>query len=102
MRLAPDMISAAVATTFKFYESQIENSAKTNAPWTDRTSNARNGLTARAGKNGNTHFVILAHQVPYGLFLEIKHSGANAIIMPTIDQFGPKVMHTLQKILDRL
>ena len=102
LKATPALIERAVKTTFRFYEAPVENSAKLNAPWTDRTTNARNGLTARSGKEGDAHFLVLAHQVPYGLWLEIAHSGDYAIIMPTIEEFGPKVMGTLSKILDRL
>lgn len=102
IKLAPAKIEAAVEATFKFYESQVENSAKLNAPWTDRTTNARNGLAARSGKEGGKHFIVLAHQVPYGIWLEVTHSAKNAIIMPTVEAFGPKVMGTLSNLLDRL
>lgn len=98
----PAFVNRMVATTMRFYAPQVENSAKSNAPWTDRTTNARNGLTARAGSEGKTHYVELSHSVPYGIWLEVRFSGRNAIILPTIEEFGPRVMGTLQQILDRV
>jgi hypothetical protein len=98
----PSFVDKAVATTMRYHEPNVENYAKQNAPWTDRTTNARNGLSARSGKNGrSTHYIVLAHQVPYGIWLEVRWSGKYAIIMPTIEVYGPKVMETLEKILDR-
>ena len=97
----PSFIDKIVGTTMRYYEPQVENYAKMNAPWTDRTTNARNGLIASSGKEGGSHYIVLAHQVPYGIWLEVRWGGKYAIIMPTIDVYGPKVMSTIQKILDR-
>jgi len=97
----PAYVDRVAATTLAYYEPQVENYAKLNAPWQDQTTNARNGLIARSGKEGELHFLVLAHQVPYGIWLEIKYAGKNAIILPTIEEYGPKVMTTLNKILDR-
>lgn len=97
----PGVVDKIIGTTFRYYEPQVENWAKLNAPWQDRTTNARNGLAARSGKSGKTHYIVLFHQVPYGIWLETRWSAKYAIIMPTIDKFGPEIMDTLQKILDK-
>lgn len=101
IKAIPGFVNKMVGTTMKYYEPQAENYAKLNAPWTDRTTNARNGLIARSGKEGDSHYLLVAHQVPYGIWLEVRWGGKYAIIMPTIDYIGPQVMGTLQKILDR-
>lgn len=86
----------------KFHEAPAENYMKSNAPWKDRTTNARNGLAARyTGVNSDDqHEMVLFHQVDYGIWLEIKDDGKYAIILPTIQEFGPRVMKTLKGILD--
>ena len=101
IKALPAFVNKIVGTTMKFYEPQVENYAKLNAPWTDQTTNARNGLIASSGKEGGSHYIVLAHQVPYGIWLEVRWGGKYAIIMPIIDVYGPKVMSTIQKILDR-
>lgn len=101
IKALPGVVDKMVRTTMAYYEPQVENYAKINAPWQDQTTNARNGLVATSGKEGGTHYIVLAHQVPYGIWLEVRWSGKYAIIMPTVDVFGPKVMGTLQKLLDR-
>jgi len=101
IKTLPAYVDHVVGTTMSYYEPQVENYAKTNAPWNDQTTNARNGLTATSGKEKDAHFIVLAHQVPYGIWLEVRWSGKNAIIMPTIEVYGPKVMETLNKILDK-
>lgn len=102
IRDVPKYLDRAISATTSYYEPKIENHAKLNAPWRDRTTNARNGLKADSGKDGQTHWIVLAHQVPYGIFLEVRWSGKFAIILPTLDKFGPQVMQTLTKILDRM
>ena len=101
IRSLPRIIDKIIATTLNYFEPKMENYAKLNAEWTDRTGNARNGLAARSGADGKTRFIVLFHQVPYGIWLEVRFSGKYAIIMPTIDEFGPQVMDAFQKILDK-
>jgi hypothetical protein len=98
----PGFLSKAVKATMKYHEPRAENWMKTNAPWTDRTTNARNGLAARyAGEDGGVHTMVLFHQVPYGIWLEVRHEGEYAIILPALQEVGPNVMSTLNKILER-
>lgn len=78
---------------------------KHNAPWHDRTTNARNGLFANAAKfSGRVFGIILGHSVTYGIYLErgTRYMRARPIIIPTLNRYGPKVMGTFKKILDRL
>jgi len=101
LKALPGVIDKIVATTMHYYEPQVENYAKLNAPWKDRTTNARNGLAARSGRNAKTHYIVLFHQVPYGIWLETRWSAKYAIIMPTIDKYGPEIMDTFNKILEK-
>lgn len=81
---------------------EVENYAKANAPWTDRTGNARNGLAARAYRDGNGVGILLYHQVDYGIWLEVRWGGKYAIINPTIDAMGPRVMASYNRLLERI
>lgn len=101
LKALPKIIDGIIGVTMNYYEPKLENFAKLNAPWTDRTTNARNGLAARSGRTKDVHYIVLFHQVPYGIYLETRFSGKYAIIMPTIDEFGPQIMSTFQKILDK-
>lgn len=95
----------AVYATVKYWDGPTERWMKHNAPWTDRTTNARNGLFAIAKKVASTLFVIIVgHTVDYGVYLEegTENMRARPIIMPAIHMFAPKVIGTLTKILDRL
>lgn len=73
---------------------RMESFAKQNAPWTDRTSNARNGLHAIVETSEDEYKIIIAHGVDYGLWLEIRGSGRNGIIPQTVE-YGVSQLGTL-------
>jgi len=92
-----------VAGVVEYWDSRIEAYMKVNAPWTDRTGNARSGLFAKAGhQKGQRHWIDLGHRVPYGIWLEIRFGGRYAIVLPSLILFGPKIMGTLNKLFARL
>jgi HK97 gp10 family phage protein len=98
-------LQRAIFGVAKYWDGPIERYMKHNAPWKDRTTNARNGLFAKASKEAAGRFIILlAHSVSYGIYLERGTSKMRArpIILPTIGIYAPKVMGTLEKILSRL
>lgn len=80
----------------------VENYAKLNAPWTDRTGNARNGLAARAFREATSVGILIYHQVSYGIWLEVKWNGKYGIITKTIDAMGPVVMKRFNRIMERI
>lgn len=66
---------------------------KYNAPWTDRTGNARQGLHAAAQRERlKLYALICAHTVEYGVWLEVTHGGRDRIIEPTIRSQGDAIM----------
>jgi hypothetical protein len=81
---------------------------KTQAPWTDRTTNARTGLHANADHSGSgaigftTHTITFAHGVDYGIWLEVANNGTYQIIMPTVVQVGKEVMNALDDMFQKL
>lgn len=81
---------------------EVENYMKINAPWTDQTGNARNGLAARAYRDRDSIGIVLYHQVDYGIYLETRFDGKFAIIGPTIDVMGPKVMRDFNRMMERI
>lgn len=107
-------MNRAIFGVARYWDGRVEAHMKQHAPWTDRTTNARNGLFANAAKLGaGLYAIILGHSVTYGIYLELPHTheradgssytiGPNPIILPTMRIYAPKVMKTLNKILDRL
>lgn len=79
---------------------EMEAYAKSNAPWQDRTGAARSSLSATVEETGPIGTIVLSHGVPYGIWLEVANGGRFAIIAPTIDVFGPRVMRSLQNMIN--
>ena len=63
--------------------------ARANAPWEDRTGNARNKLTTEvSGDSYGQISITLEHGVDYGYWLEVIQNGRFAILQPTIEAFA--------------
>lgn len=65
--------------------------AKQNAPWLDRTGMARAGLDVQVTRSNGQIILELYHTVEYGLWLEVIQNGRYATIMPTLEQYAPRV-----------
>ncbi len=104
------MVAVQAAATY--WGQSIQDQARQDAPWEDRTGNARGGLffavdgfglqtvtgevtpeaksemsdvTVESGDN-QTLIVTLGHTVFYGKFLELSNGGKYAVVMSTIEQ----------------
>lgn len=98
----PVEISKAVAAVVEYHAPQVENFMKVNAPWTDRTTNARNGLRATPVHGIDRHAIVAYHTMDYGFWLSVKNAGKFDIILPTIQIQGRAVMLTLRGLLGRM
>lgn len=98
----PERVDRGLAAITERGATQSEGQMRLNAPWTDRTSNARNGLFAKAFHEDLRHIVTLFHTVPYGIWLEVANDKKYQIIMPTVLAQGRVIMATCQGLLDRL
>lgn len=78
---------------------KMEAHAKTNRPWTDRSSRAKQSLYSDSYWFGNVLRVELGHGVDYGIYLEFCNEKKYAIIKPTIDIISPQAIRGLNKIL---
>jgi len=79
----------------------IEAEMKRNAPWADRTGEARRKLTVEVMTTGAATTLTLAHGVEYGKWLELAHGGRWAIVGPTTMQAGPRVMSKLHGLMEK-
>lgn len=71
---------------------RLEGEMKANAPWTDRTGAARQGLRCFAERGPDFVNLWLVTSVSYGVHLELRNAGRYAIIMPTIERNQGQVM----------
>jgi hypothetical protein len=88
-QIGPHIKRAMVAASAKVAP-EAEAWMKSNAKWTDRTGNARNGLGAKSVVNKNQVAIVLYHSVPYGIWLEVRWDGKYAVINPAVEHFAPR------------
>ena len=81
---------------------KLQNYARDNAPWTDRTGHARQRLTGTTSRIDKGYRITLAHGVDYGKWLELAHEKKYAIIQPTILVNSNEIIAGLNKLLERL
>jgi hypothetical protein len=100
----PVVLATALDKYMDFQAPKVQDYARSNAPWTDRTSNARNGLFAQSqGELSTGRIEIrLYHTVPYGIWLEIRWAGKYATIYPTIVNEGQRIMGGLNGLLSKM
>lgn len=91
-------LTASVA----YHATRAQAYARQNAPWRDRTANARTGLFARAERDRPKYRIIIAHSVPYGIWLETRWSGRYRIIQPTISHESDELMKTVSLMWSRV
>lgn len=98
----PVLVDRAIVAAMQYHATRATAWARQNARWTDRTGNARNGLSAKAETQRPKYRIVISHGVPYGVWLEVRFSGRNQIIRPTVDHEGPEVMRTVAGLFGRL
>ena len=82
---------------------KLQDSAKENRRWTDRTGNARNRLNGSVSKLANGYNLILAHGVDYGIWLELANEKKYSIIPETIEYVGTfEIMPGFERLMERL
>ena len=105
-----DRVLTAVAAVAQYAATQMQNDAKANAPWTDRTANARTGLFGTSEADFARHVVTiyLSHgaTIDYGIWLELAGgedgagAGKYAIIMRTMQAHYQDLMNMLNEIFN--
>jgi hypothetical protein len=95
-------IGELVAGVVDYQGTQAVGWMKTNAPWTDRTGNARNTLGAYGLHTAECHESQLHGGVPYQIWLEIRWGGKYAIIRRAVKIQGLALMNRLRGLARRL
>ncbi len=83
---------------------EVEDWMKSNAPWDDKTGNARDGLSAEAFAGPTQVGLDVGHSpdIPYGIYLEYSNDGKYAIVRPTLRVQGRRVMQETNGLFDRM
>lgn len=95
-------VDAAIGVVMERSKDQAVAHMKIEAPWTDRTGNARAGLDGSVFKAGSRWVMNLFGRASYQIFLEKSNGSKYAIIGPTILTWGPRTMVMMTGLLDRL
>jgi hypothetical protein len=91
--------STGMAEVAADFATELVEYAVANAPWEDRTGDARRGLQAEASIDDDSLEVDLFHTVDYGIWLEVRWGGRYAIIIPTVDAIGPKLLEKMNGMI---
>ena len=96
-----DRVLTAVAAVAQYVATEMQNQAKADAPWTDRTGNARTGIfgTSEADFGAHVVTIYLSHgaTIDYGIWLELANSGSYAVIMRTMESQYETLMQMLRE-----
>lgn len=95
-------VSRAIDFIVSYHASRGTQIMKTEAPWHDRTGAARSGLHTVSFSGGGKHEIIFAHSVHYGIWLEVKFSGRDEIIMPSVRKTGRELMRSLNGLMGKI
>lgn len=102
LSIAPKKFDVLLDALVDYHSVQVQDKSRANAPWTDQTSNARNGLLARGFSSEEGKGIILGHSVEYGVYLETMQSGRFRVIMPTLEAQLPVIMKQATGLLRKL
>lgn len=69
--------------------------AQANAPWADRTGEARAGLDYDVYEEGGEVVLDLMHTADHGYWLELIQGGRFAIIMPTLEAHAGAIFESV-------
>lgn len=103
MRQFKSKFDAAVSVLCASGAQKMEQYAKENRPWTDRTGSARQRLKGSWEKESDGYVIKIAHGVNYGVWLEFAHERKYAILWPTVEKVGKgEILPAFNNFIDRL
>ena len=101
--------AACIAREGASAAARLEDFAKVNRPWTDRTGNARRTLEgvygfsgARGKKPGGVFSVGIEGHMPYSVFLELGFDGRYSVLQETVSALAPETLNDLAAMLNEI
>ena len=80
----------------------MEEYAKNNAKWTDRTGNARQRLKGSTRWEQDALIAAISHNVDYGMWLELCHEKKYAILEEALNSQAQNLLDAYQRFLNQL
>lgn len=88
---------------FEACAQQMESYAKLNAPWQNRTGNARRSLTGVTSLEPlGVKEAAITGGMEYSPSLELEHDGRYSILFPTVTGFAPNVFGYMERLTEEL
>lgn len=78
---------------------KMERDAKANAPWENRTTNARNSIQSECGMRGNKIRIAISGNTDYFVYLELANEKKHAILSPTVMSWAGEVYNSYRKVV---
>lgn len=94
-----DRVMANAPKIMEYTMTDAEGYAKQNAPWRDRTGNARGSISHKTISSKDLVTGVIGIGVFYGKYLELSNQGKYRIIRPTVDVYRSKLLQNLKEIL---
>jgi hypothetical protein len=101
IKYGEDIAFDALVAYLKDKGGEIVAQMKREAPWTDRTGQARRELRHAVDVNGTKITLYLITGAPYGMYLELRWGGRWAIVSPTIPRAGVDIGRELKSRMRR-
>lgn len=92
-------LRAAIGIYASTAAKQMEGEAKRNAPWKDRTTNARNSIQGDFGWRNDQAVISLSGNTDYFVYLELANERAYSILEPTIQKNAPAIIRGYQRLV---
>lgn len=80
---------------------KLEEHAKKNASWTNRTGLARKTIEGGRQWEGDKCNIYVAGNTNYFPYLELCHDKQYAILQPTVDKMSPEILKGMNNLLGR-
>ncbi|KGG81068.1 hypothetical protein Y919_02560 [Caloranaerobacter azorensis H53214] len=98
---AETKMKAAVGVYADSAGKKMEAHAKQNAPWTDRTGQARQTIEGGHEWQGNKCIVYVAGNKEYSPYLEFANEKKYATLYPTVKKMAPEILKGMAGLLNR-
>lgn len=95
-------INHLVAGVIDYSSDKAKGYMKTNAPWKDRSGNARQTLNSHAEHTSEYHEIHMYGGMPYQIWLEVRWAGRWGIIGKAVKFQGLATMNRLKGLITKL
>ena len=94
-----DAVAGVAEEIVQHFAPLVEEYAKTNARWVDRTGNARQSLQGLYEIAEDAATLYITHRMEYGVWLETRYAGRYAILWEAIQVHLPEITNMLRRRL---